>query len=243
MSVRFRPPAPPIKTGSYGASVAPCFVPEFRPCRRGVDERADSGCSFLSSHHCRDVIEVRIRKGTSAVGCIRVGSGQHRMFEAKGDGLEPVGLFGSLGEAKTWSGRVWVRRWLPPCDRHRLVICNGMPQPLQFSPTKRLPPTLSPLLLGASLGVGTCQDLSPPLNPAPCSSSAATLWGWPATAGSAAKLEGRLTHFNRAGQAWYRLFFARVLGLDHCITFPALDPRSSPGTLPVSAGDGALPSA
>lgn len=64
----------------------------------------------FSSPHCRDVIEIRRRKGTPAVGCIRMVPGQYRLFEVKGSELELVGLFGALGEAKTWAERVWRTR-------------------------------------------------------------------------------------------------------------------------------------
>jgi len=64
----------------------------------------------FSSPHCRDVIEIRTAKGTPAVGCIRIVRGQCRLFEVKGDKLELVGLFGAVGEAKTWAERVWKSR-------------------------------------------------------------------------------------------------------------------------------------
>ena len=44
------------------------------------------------------------------MGCIRIEAGQYRLFGLNGDKLELVGLFGMLGEAKTWSGRVWSHR-------------------------------------------------------------------------------------------------------------------------------------
>ena len=56
------------------------------------------------------MIEVRTAPNTPAVGCIRIVPRQYRLFEVKGAGLELVGLFGALGEAKTWAERVWRSR-------------------------------------------------------------------------------------------------------------------------------------
>ena len=41
------------------------------------------------------------------MGCIRIEAEQYRLFEVKGAGLELVGLFGALVEAKTWAETVW----------------------------------------------------------------------------------------------------------------------------------------
>ncbi|MDF1556464.1 MAG: hypothetical protein P1P84_25620 [Deferrisomatales bacterium] len=61
----------------------------------------------FSSPHCRDVIEIRSREGTPAVGCIRIEAGQYRLFEVKAEGLDLLGSFATLEEAKTWAERVW----------------------------------------------------------------------------------------------------------------------------------------
>ncbi len=59
------------------------------------------------------MIEIRTAPGTPAVGCIRIEAGQYRLFEVKGKQLELLGLFGALGEAKTWAERVWGSGRLP----------------------------------------------------------------------------------------------------------------------------------
>ena len=41
------------------------------------------------------------------MGYIRIEAGEYRLFEVDGAGLEWVGRFGSLGEAKTQAERVW----------------------------------------------------------------------------------------------------------------------------------------